>query len=392
MRLSLIKTFFVLLALMAISVGVAAEEKSPIEFDWYGYFKLDGAYDQNPTSHGNFVMWLPQSAYEDDEQFNMTANETRFGINVNAGQEDNLYVAGKIEFDLYASVGGGTVAENKAMLQLRHAYFEVKSSDFKLLAGQSWDLISPLNPSTLNYPVLWGCGNVGYRRPQVSVWYYPQVGDNADLTLATGFFRTIGSDLTPTFSLATDETTDGPDDGTDAGIPSVQGLLDFKYSLNSGGFVRTGVSALWGELKAETNLGNYEKYENWGVFGHLMVAFTPSVGVSGEYYSGTNIGNYFGGILHGSTIEGVNSAGGWTSAWVKPHPKVKLTAGYGFDDPKDEDISSGRSKNECIFGNVRYNLVSNVMLGLEVAQWKTDYLDSETAENLRVQTSFIFSY
>lgn len=383
--------------LICMSVNLAADEKPSFDFNVYGKVKLDGAYDQNLTSHGNFIMWVNPQQYEgDDEQFNMTANETRLGVKMTGKGYQKVDIHGNVEFDLYAGVGGATVAQNKAMLQLRHAYFSVKVGNTKLTAGQTWDLISPLNPSTLNYPVLWGCGNIGYRRPQVSLSYGIDAGDNTDLTVAGGFFRTIGSDLTPTFTLATGESSDGSDDGTDAGIPSFQALFDVSHNFESGSSLRFGLSGLWGQLKSETNMNGYEKYESWAVAGHLKFALNSSFGLLGEFYTGSNLSSYFGGILNNSTVDGLASSGGWASAWLKLSSKVKLNSGFGLDDPKNEDISSGRSRNTCIFGNIQYTFVPNVTIGLELSNWETEYIDgagdTETVSNFRAQTSFILAF
>jgi hypothetical protein len=385
--------------LICFSLIAQANDKPSFEIKPYGYFKLDGSYDQNLTSHGNFVMWVaqPDPAREgDDEQFNMTANETRLGLWLNSENYNPAQIGARVEFDLYGGFENTTVADNQAVLMLRHAYFTVESGQWKLLAGQSWDLISPLNAPTLNYSALWGCGNIGYLRPQVSLWYNPVQNDETRMTMAGGFFRNFGPDLTPSFTLALGEDADGYDDGIDAGIPSFQGLLDFNHTWYSGTSLRIGVSGLWGQLKAETNVGNYENYESWGVIGHLAFNFGESFGILGEGYTGLNLGSYFGGILQNSTIEGVNSFGGWGSLWFKATPKFKFTAGYGYDDPKDEDIYSGRSWNNCIFGNIQYNLVGNVNWGIEVSRWETEYKDPggtyEKYDNLRVQSSFVFNY
>lgn len=380
---------------LMLSCIALAGDKPSFEIKPYGYFKLDGAYDQNLTSHGNFVMWVAQPDADrvgDDEQYNMTANETRLGVNLSSKDYDYAQINAKIEFDLY----GAAVAENKAELMLRHAYFTVRKGNIMLLAGQSWDLISPLNPSTLNYPVLWGCGNIAYRRPQVSLWYDAVKNESTTMTFAGGFFRTIGTDLTPTFSIAlADEDADGSDDGTDAGIPSFQGRWDVTYKW-SGNSVRFGASGLWGRLKAETNKGNYENYESYAIAGHLAFSMNNQFGILGEFYSGQNLGSYLGGILNNSTIDGLKSMGGWGSAWVKPNDKVKLVGGYGYDDPDNADMTSGRSLNTCVYGNVQYTLVPGVMVGLEVSRWETEYMaaDASTSnyDDLRVQTSFKFSY
>lgn len=373
-----------------LSCNVNAEENS-IKFNWYGFVNLNAAYDQNPTSHGDFSMWVnPQSLEDDDPQFNMTHRATRFGMNLLKEATEQTNVKAVIEFDMYGN--GGT--DNKATLLLRHAYFTVNSGRVQLLAGQSWDLIAPLNPPVLNYPVMWGAGNIQYRRPQVSLYYDLVSTDETRVSFANGVFRTIGNDLTPTFSLALGETADGTDDGTDAAIPSYQSRLEVYHNFASGASLRLGASGLYGTLKSETNLGNSEDYTSYVVSGHFQLTFSSGSGLAGEYFSGSNLGSYFGGILNNSSIDGVESNGGWGSVWVKPSPKVKFVAGYSFDDVKDEDISIGnRSKNQVIFGNIQYSIVPSVTLGLEVSQWETEYQGAaDPAQALRVESMFKMNF
>ena len=66
---------------------------------------------------------------------------------------------------------------------LRHAYVEVENEDFRLLAGQTWDVISPLNPGMLMYSVGWEAGNIGYRRAQFRAERYVAISDTQLLTL-----------------------------------------------------------------------------------------------------------------------------------------------------------------------------------------------------------------
>jgi hypothetical protein len=74
-------------------------------------------------------------------------------------------------------------------------------------------------------------------------------------------------------------------------------------------------------------------------------------------------------------------------------PKVKLVAGYGVDDPKDEDLNLGnRSKNQAVFGNIQYSPVEAVTFGLEVSKWQTEYLAGDTNESMRAQTSFVLHF
>jgi len=374
-----------LLALFC-GVGAIAADKPSIDLNWYGYIKLDGSYDQNLTSHGNFVMWVAQkSADGDDEQFNMTANQTRFGVKA-AGKNYGRYsVGGNIEFDLYAR--GGGVTQTKAQLQLRHAFVSLGSGNTKFIAGQTWDMVSPLNPATLNYAVAWGCGNIGYRRPQLALVQEIPYSKNTTFKAGAGFFRTIGSDLTPTFSLAAGEAVDGSDDGTDAGIPSFQGIFEMNSKISKSS-LQLGVSGLWGQLKAETNLGNSEEYESWAVNGHFNLAVSTNWGFSGEVWTGSNLQGYNGGVLNDSQIDGLEAVGGWAAAWLKVSEKVKLSSGFGMDDPDDEQLNANaRCKNQNVYGNITYAIVPQASVGLELSQWQTEYKGADTEKDLRVQTS-----
>ena len=50
----------------------AADNSSKITTNWYGFVKLDASFDQNLTSHGNFVMWVePESADKNNAQYNL---------------------------------------------------------------------------------------------------------------------------------------------------------------------------------------------------------------------------------------------------------------------------------------------------------------------------------
>lgn len=378
-----------LVLLLAVTATASANDKPSFDVDWYGYVKLDASYDQNLTSHGNFAMWVqPQASAENDEQFNMTHKQTRFGAVLNGQGYGPAAVMGKLEFDFYGSGG----AENTAMLLLRHAFFSLQTGGFELIAGQTWDLIGPLNPVTLNYPVMWGCGNPGYRRPQIRLTYNVTPGDQTNVRLAGGVFRTIGSDLTPTLSLAT-EASDGSDDGTDAGIPTVQGLFDITHKLSSGASLQIGVSGLIGQLKAEGTLGTNETYHTQGVVGHLKLSFAGGFGIAGEAFTGTNLGSYNGGINNANTINGVDTKGGWGYLWFQPHAKVTLGAGGGMDDPDDATVyTNSRSKNQSYFGNIKFQPIPAVTLGVEVSQWETSYKNADLAKSMRAQTSFVLNF
>ena len=79
--------------------------------------------------------------------------------------------------------------------------------------------------------------------------------------------------------------------------------------------------------------------------------------------------------------------------FLEPLQKVKVAAGFSVDDPDNDDLNTAdRSKNQAIFGNIKYSIVPQVTLGLELSQWETEYKDADAAKAFRVETSFIMNF
>ncbi|MBZ0257432.1 hypothetical protein K8I31_15300, partial [bacterium] len=174
----------------------------------YGYVKLDSIYDDSHIKNGNYALYANSEAgNNNDNEFNVTANQTRFGLNLYGPEIGSAVTDGKIEIDFY-----GGEAENKPHLRMRHAYAQITWPEYEMsfLAGQTFDVISPLYPSTLNFLVDYAAGNIGYRRPQIRFTKNFSLTDNTDLLLQTALTRTIG------------DTVNGVDTGADSGFPSFQ--------------------------------------------------------------------------------------------------------------------------------------------------------------------------
>ena len=98
---------------------------------------------------------------------------------------------GKVEIDFQNSVLDD---ENKPTIMLRHAYAEAKNEDFRILVGQTWDVISPLNPDMLLYSVGWDGGNIGYRRAQFRYERYLKFSDVSLVTVQSSINQDVFPD------------------------------------------------------------------------------------------------------------------------------------------------------------------------------------------------------
>jgi len=321
-------------AILVVLLAMCATAVAGVTTTFYGYIKLDASYDSAMTNDGDFAyIVLPYEEDEEDNEFNMTAKQTRFGVKFNGGGTDAVDMSGVIEFDFY---GGG--AENKPNPMLRKAYMLFKTSAVDILAGQTSDVISPIVPTTLNYIVLWKSGDIGYRRPQIRLTKALQVGDDAKVKLAVSANRSMGRDK---------------NGGETTGMPSFQGRAAVASKF-MGGVAELGVSGLMGREEAisaaDTTI--YELDQSV-VAVDVSLPLGDMVTLKGQYFTGKNLGQYLGGIGQGIAelpVEGTRStelveieaSGWWTQLTVKPLDSWQFNVGAGWDDPElDEDDIAG---------------------------------------------------
>jgi hypothetical protein len=271
---------------------------------------------------------------------------------------------------------------------MRHAYLTLDwpKSRFSILAGQTWDIVSPLNPNTLNYSVMWDAGNIGYRRPQIRFTQILPLSEKASLKFEGGFARTIGrSDPTSSES------------GEDAGFPTLQGRVSATFPSFGPKPMTLGVSGHAGQEEYDLDAtGRHVWFHSWS--GNLDVTLPVCKGLTflGEGFYGRDLDQYFGGIGQGvntTTRREIDARGGWIAASLGPWSEWSFNVGAGLDKADSDNVpSGGRTQNSSIFGNVYYSFNKNVQFGLELSQWNTHYKGSSDAADSRVQTSLMCKF
>lgn len=365
---------------------------SGLDIQLYGYVKADASYDASRTTPGNYVLYVDsEKSNKNDNEFNLTVNQTRFGVKITGPDDEVVKTSGLVEGDFY----GNYADENKAKIQLRHAYLKLDwpQDKFSILAGQTSDTMSPLLPDTLNYTVLWDAGNIGYRRPQIRLTKGFPVGKDTELQLEGAIARTIGR----TSPL-------GSESGEDAGFPTLQGRA--SVTLPWFGFkpMTVGFSGHWG--REEYDFNNItarvinKKFESWSINLDLTGPINKWLTIKGELFTGENLNTYFGGIGQGVNINAktgvydeIAAKGGWLGAGLGPWNKWRFNVGAGVDGVDRSDVKTGdRLRNRSIFGNVIYSVDRNAEIGFELSSWQTDYKGQCDADSLRAQTSLIYKF
>lgn len=372
------KAILITVLFTAMLTGIANADDPKLTVKPYGYFKLDMAYDTARTNDGNFAMWVNNNGGgDDDNEFNMTARQTRLGANISYEGLDDVSVTGRIEMDFY---GAGT--ENKNIPMMRHAFLKVNYGSYYVLAGQTSDVFSPLNPTTVNYTVLWNCGNIGYRHPQI------QVGNS--VTKGLEIVGALSRDMPGDFD------GDGTDDGEDSGLPALQARVSW---LAAG--LNVGVSGHYGQMEYADTKGKDQTADSYSLNLHASYTVSPSVSLMGEAYTGSIMNQYFGAIGQGfdyATEKEIESMGGWFTGTIKPKSGTSLNIGVGLDYPDTDDAKAfpTRHMNRTIFVNVFKDIAPKTTVAIEACHLTTGYWKGPDKKNdvsdIRGQAAFILNF
>ncbi len=346
----------------------------------YGILWGQAVYETSRTYMGDYALWAISMDEEGEPASHVNAKGTRLGLDVTGPQLPFFCCAksgGKVEIDFE----GSFVTENKPGVLLRHAYWEVKNDDFRLLFGQTWDVVSPLYPRCVLYSVYWGAGNIGYRRPQLRYERYFTLTDMWKLELQ-GALAT---------DAAHDFTNGGANNGDHAGWPIVE--MRVGTTIGRERPIAFGVSGHIGEQEFDLTAPVRDDVprQTWSLNADVSVPITERLGFQGEFFTGTNLKTFLGGIVQGVNVGGtdeeIRSTGGWFNVYYDWTPRLHSAIGYTIDDPVDSDITTanGRLYNQVYWGNVTYDVTKKFMLGLEIGQWKTDFTDRRPGEATRLE-------
>jgi len=369
------------------------EEGSSLDF--YGFVRLDAMFDDSRTNDPSipFIVLsedasppagapLTRFAKADESEFTLSPRLTRVGMTfasddlINGIGDPKL--TGKVETDFY-NIGLGD-SDSRQALRMRLGYVNLDWGSWSVRAGQDWDVISPLYPVVNNDLVMWGAGNTGDRRPQITARNVSEMGDGA-------LHTAIGIALTG--AVGGTGVQGGLRSGENSGRPMFHARVGYHGVTDSGGKYQLGVWAHDAQEKFDaTGVGSEQTYDS-SSFGVDLVAplYEDVLWLKGEFFSGTNTRDIRGGILQGvnsTTGQEIDSTGGWVELGCKASPNTTLFFGYAFDDPEDADLANySWAKNTIPYAAAHWRS-GDFMAALEVLMWETEYIGLDNGDALRV--------
>ena len=334
---------------------------------------------------GQFILWVDSEEVQGENAFVVDARPTRIGMDLTGPTYDilgGLTGGGKVEVDFL----GMFSTENQPTVRLRHIYWEAKNKYWRFLTGQTWDVVSPLLPHTVNFSVNWGVGNIGFRRTQFRVERY--------------FHLPNGNIWTVELALAENVIQDFRTGSIAAGVvretgnwPMLQGRTALTFhNRHLAGPGTVGVSGHIGEtgfdfdqgFPANPALGPEDdaRFRTWSLNTDVKLPLTERLSFQGELFTGSNLSNVLGGVVQGvcpCKREAIRATGGWAEVSYKINSCLRTNVGFGIDDPLDGDSLIGRTYNRVVYGNVFLDITDNLETGFEVSSWRTGY-HNETSQ------------
>lgn len=366
--------------------------RSKFDVDFYGYVRLDVARDSHKGSpDGNVYSWAsPRGAAGSEAQMSVHARQSRLGVNIAGPAFGSARTSAKFEVDFY---GLGT-DERKAAFMMRHAYatLEFPKADLSILAGQTWDVVSPLFIPTFDFTVGANYGNLGYRRPQLRLTKGFKLSNTTRIDTQVALARNIGGLNVPAIAAPP------IDNGAGSGTPDMQGRVGVTFPGINRRPISFGVSGMWGLERWHAVAGDKGKStDKWIAHLDATVPVNSWITLTGEAWMGANLQTYTGGIGQGVNptlgFRSIRASGGWINLAMNPFRRLRFNTGYSLDDPRDTDLNNGdRVRNTTVYGNGMYDITRDFSTGMEVIYFKTSYKGAATGNNLRWQLSMQYNF
>lgn len=378
----------------------------------YGILRMDAYAGDGRFNHTQFTYYAlshdptaTPTINDRDNWIDWTPRLSRLGVKV---ERDSLplwpeaKVSGQFEFDFQnraTSETSGLESESRELPRLRHAYVKLQAGAFSFLAGQTWDLISPLWPAVNADGVMWNSGNLGDRRPQIRLGWDEPLGDEVKLNTAIAFARTGAIDR---------ENLDGPApggfggtdtmrDGDESARPMIQGRIGLSNLL--GKHLDFGVWGHYGWEQVNTPVFGRRNFHTESIGLDVRARFLEVFTLSSEIWYGMNLNDLRGGVDQGVTLNAASGTareiaarGGWVELMAQVADPVAVAGGVALDDPRNSSLAAAtqRSRNLApyVFGKV--DLGGGFSFGVEAIFWETFYLGLDAGRANRY--SFFAAY
>jgi hypothetical protein len=363
-----------------------------VRWTFFGELVLNANYNTHTMVVGSIPGFVQIRSAATTSQFNVSPGNTYLGVTATPPRFGPVQLQAKFDMDFRSNAP--YLNENAFLPLVRDLYLEASWSRLRMLIGQASDIISPRAAASLNfYPLSFIPGDIGDYRPQVRVEWRQPVSDIFEIS-----FQGAVAQAVQTFQVG------GSIQATQTGLPDFQGHIGLALGEEraDGGprLFECGVAGHVGRrqvlLQRDNNLTEVRQYNSWSFVADGSLRLGESTLIEGEYFIGQLLGDYSGAIFQ--TVDPVKEVpirarGGWVQITQQIGTRWTVHAGFGTDDPFDQDVASNeRRTNTEVFANTLFRIVGGLRVGLELSWWATQWVDNPTATAFRVETAVLYAF
>jgi hypothetical protein len=296
-----------------------------------------------------------------------TLSQTVIGLKF---QGPEVLGGGRLSGSMFMDAWGGSPSNSlNHLIRLRTATVQIDWKNTTIVAGQDKPIVSPREPNSLAQVAvspLTGAGNLWLWQPQIRVDQRVAFGQQAGLTATLGVYQTSE----PAYAAR-----GGDSPGASTPRPGIEGRFEFWRKFGESarieiapGFHESVSHA--GGLSAPSRLGTVD----W------LIQPVSKMQITGMMFFGQNAAG-LGGLRQGFTIVNdylavpVGANGGWTQFSYLATKRLTFNLFGGLENDRAADLLAGDIHRNLLYGgNAIYRLGSNVLIGMEVSQARTNYI------------------
>ena len=366
-----------------IRVAESKSDDAELSLDLYGFLFGQLVIDGNQTGRDPFlnIQPLPGSPGVPDDSpdafFSVAATRIGLALRYRWG---GVGVLGRLETDFDTPSGAP---------RIRHAYAELNTGSWRVLGGQTWSILSQLNPTTIDSDNLFNIGNTYERVPQVRV-AFGRAGEWGTLELEVGAATFFGEFDQGALAVQIDSAAPEVLEIAPNTPPVLQARLLFGWGKGT----RSGLVAVGGSVGRVDMLGESGAEGDAPhalVVGELLLPLPGPVELMIEVFFGRAPG-FNGGIgqtvvvtATGAVVP-VESWGGFAQLALRAGEKLNVNVVGGLDNPKNRPGGTPLilGRNVTLLGNVFWTVVEHFTAAFELQHIQSNYEKAAaSAENTR---------
>jgi hypothetical protein len=316
----------------------------------------------------------------------MAIRQTTLGLAVTHPEVWGGQFSGDVDVDFFGGQFHSPGGRTHPVLRIRTARAIIDWERSQLLIGQEQPLIAGLNPvslSSVGVPEFSYAGNLWIWLPQIRYGVHTtgnwRVGVQAAL-------------LAPTSGDTVGEFTTTVDRAERTNTPFVQARVHFSWGEpDTGGEV--GIGYHTGSVMDDST----DTHASSAIAADWLIPIGSRFEIRGEAYTGELVRGLGGGAIGQNFgvngITPVSTMAAWTQLNYRLTNTLRIGAGYGFDDPDDDDLAptGTRFLNTITSMHAHWRPAGPLVFGIEMRTLKTRY-DLSDYPNRHINLAFGFEF